>query len=80
MIQLASEPAWIFQSDWFRITNIWLVAATNGYNVAAVMLYGPQQVKDTDKERAGIIMNLHLLFGVCLGTMISAFGMERIHP
>ena len=63
-IQTGASPHYIFMADWFRILHIWLFAATNGYNTAAVMLYGPQQVEDKDKERAGLIMNFHLIGGV----------------
>lgn len=78
LIQLKCNPGWLFQSDWFKILHIWLVAATNGYNAAAAMLMGPQQVRDVDKERAGMIMNFHLIGGVCIGTLFAAFVMDKI--
>lgn len=64
LVQKSAHPKWLFGTDWFRIVNIWLFAATNGYNTAAVMLLGPQQVRSKDKERAGLIMNFHLIGGV----------------
>ena len=78
MIQLACPPAWLFQSDWFRILNVSIFGWTQGYNTALVMMYGPQQIKSNEKEKAGIIMNFHLMAGICLGTWIQAFGMKEI--
>jgi hypothetical protein len=43
-----------------------------------VMLFGPQQVISTDKERAGLIMNFHLMGGICVATAIAAFAMNHI--
>lgn len=78
LVQKNIEPSWLFGSDWFRIVNIWLFAATNGYNTAAVMLLAPEQVKDKDKERVGLIMSFHLIAGVCLATPFAAFLMVKI--
>ena len=68
MIQLACSPAWLFQSDWFRILNISIFGWTQGYNTALVMMFGPEQVKNHEKEKAGIILNFHLMAGICMGT------------
>jgi hypothetical protein len=78
LVQKSVSPAWLFQSDWFKIVNIWLFAATNGYNMAVIMLFGPQKVKAIDKERAGLIMNFHLIGGVWIGTVFAAFVMEKV--
>lgn len=78
LIQKKSGPAWLFQADWFKILHIWIFAATNGYNMAAVMLLGPQRVQKVDKERAGLIMNFHLIVGVCVGAFFAAFVMNKI--
>lgn len=64
LIQQAYSPHWLFKSDWFKIVHIWLFAATNGYNVALIMPIGPALVNGVDKERAGLIMNFHLIGGV----------------
>lgn len=78
MVQKSLTPAWLFQSDWFRILNIWLFAATNGYNVGIVMLLGPKQVEARDKERAGMLMNFHLVGGVVVGAIFAALIMSRV--
>jgi hypothetical protein len=63
-IELALPPKWLFQSDWFRILNISIFGFTQGYATALVMMLGPEQVKNTEKEKAGIIMNFHLMGGI----------------
>ncbi|CAI2368546.1 unnamed protein product [Moneuplotes crassus] len=78
LVQVRASPAWVFQTDLFRIVNIWLFAATNGYNVGCLMLLGPQQVEEKHKERAGMIMAFHLTIGVCIGAIFAAFCMEKI--
>lgn len=77
-VQLCMSPAWIFQSDWFRIINMLLFAVMNGYNISLIMLFGPQRVKTLDKERAGLIMNFNLIGGVCLGCFLAAVGMDKL--
>jgi hypothetical protein len=78
LIQLAVPPNWLFSSDWFRILNISIFAYTMGYNTAVVMIFGTQKIKNTEKQRAGILMNFHLNIGQCVGTLIAAFGFNYI--
>ena len=77
-IQLNLSPSWLFQSDWFRILNVSIFGFTQGYNTALIMMFGPENVKRTEKERAGILMNFHLMGGICLATLGAAFGMKHI--
>jgi len=77
-IQLALSPSWLFQSDWFRILNMSVFGFTQGYATALVMMLGTQNVKPSEKQRAGIIMNFHLMGGICLGTLFAAFVMKHI--
>lgn len=77
-IQLALSPSWLFQADWFRLVNISLFALTQGYNTSLLMIYGPQSVQDHQKEKAGMIMNFHLMGGLCTSSMLSAFVMSHI--
>lgn len=78
LIQVKANPAWIFQSDWFRIFNMALFALTNGYNSTLCMIYGPTLVSDKNKERAGLIMSFHLVGGIFAGALIASFGMDKI--
>lgn len=78
LIQLAISPAWLFQSDWFRITNMFLLSLTNGYNTAALLQIGPHVVDIVDKERVGLLLNNHFAIGSCIGTVAAAFGMSHI--
>ncbi|CAI2366524.1 unnamed protein product [Moneuplotes crassus] len=78
LIQKEIAPDFLFCADWFRIIHIFLFAATNGYNVSLAMPLGPEQVKDSDKERAAMIMNFHLIAGVCIGTVLQSFAMSHI--
>jgi solute carrier family 29 (equilibrative nucleoside transporter), member 1/2/3 len=78
LIQLAVPPNWLFGSDWFRLLNISIFGFTMGYNTAVVMIFGPQLIKNTEKEQAGILMNFHLWMGQCVGTLVAAFGFNYI--
>lgn len=78
LIQLEANPAWIFQSDWFRILNMALFAITNGYNSTLCMIYGPTLADEANKERAGLIMNFHLVGGIFAGSLIASFAMDKI--
>ncbi|CAI2361264.1 unnamed protein product [Moneuplotes crassus] len=78
LIQLNSNPAWIFQSDWFRIFNMAAFAISNGYNSTLLMIYGPSFTDNNNKERAGMIMSFHLVGGIFVGSLISSFGMKYV--
>lgn len=78
LIQLNANPAWIFQSDWFRILNMALFALTNGYNSTLLMIYGPTLARDVDKERAGLFMSFHLVGGIFIGALIASFAMDKV--
>lgn len=78
LIQLGSEPHWIFQADWFKILNMATFALTNGYNSTLAMIYGPSFASDADKEKAGILMSFHLVGGIFAGSLIASFGMNKI--
>ncbi|CAI2366910.1 unnamed protein product [Moneuplotes crassus] len=78
LVQIGSTPSWIFESDWFRILNMAIFALTNGYNSTLCMVYGPSCTDKNSKERAGIIMSLHLVGGIFGGSLISSFLMTLI--
>ena len=78
LIQLKSDPSWLFQADWFKFVNMAIFALTNGYNSTLCMIYGPSLVEDNNKERAGLIMNFHLVGGIFIGALIASFGMDKI--
>ena len=79
LVQLSSNPTWIFNSDWFRILNMALFAFSNGYNSTLLMIYGPQFADENSKERAGILMSFHLVGGIFFGSLIASFGMKEIN-
>ena len=78
LIQLKTDPSWLFQSDWFKFVNMALFALTNGYNSTLCMIYGPSMAEDKNKERAGLIMNFHLVGGIFMGSLIASFGMDKV--
>jgi len=81
LIQLKASPSWLFSSDWFRFVNMFLFAFTNGYNSTLCMIFGPMIVKNSLKERAGLIMSFHLVGGIFVGALIASFAMDKVpHP
>lgn len=78
LIQVKANPAWLFQSDWFRLFNMAIFALTNGYNSTLCMIYGPSLVEDKNKERAGLLMSFHLVGGIFAGALVASFGMDKV--
>jgi len=60
-----------FYWDWFIILNMGLFAFSNGYNSTLNMIFGPMNVKDEHKEKAGMIMAFHLVGGIFAGSLVA---------
>lgn len=55
-----------------------LFALTNGYNSNTAMILGPMQVKPALREKAGLLMNIHLVGGIFGGSIIATFVMVHV--
>jgi solute carrier family 29 (equilibrative nucleoside transporter), member 1/2/3 len=77
-IQLKEPPAFIFQSDWFKIFNMLLFAFSNGINSTYWFILIPQKVEEANREKAGLAASFHLLGGIFLGCVFAAFIMNHI--
>ena len=67
-----AEPAWLFQSDWFRVTNQILFAFTNGYVSTMCMVLAPQTVQDSEAQNsAGLFGSIFLCLGITFGSIIN---------
>lgn len=71
LIAAQIPPHAIFKATWFIFGNIALLAITNGYYCTQHMIYGPDQVKGMNKDKAGNIMSFSLSLGVGLGSFMS---------
>ena len=71
-------PDWLFHSDWFIFLNLLLFAITNGHFASICMINAPQQVSRSQKENAGMAMNLVLNMGILIGTVAAIAGMGNI--
>lgn len=64
----------VFESSWWALLIMTLMALSNGYVSTLSMIYGPQRVEyGPDSEIAGSIMILALTFGLFSGSMLSYF-------
>ena len=52
-IGYASDPKWLYDSDWFKIMNTMFLGIGNGVLGTMLMIIGPYKVSATDSERAG---------------------------
>ena len=73
LIAIEFEPRWLFGALWFKILNVVLFGATNGYFCAVASYLGTAIVEDELKGRAGIIMSLSCLFGLFFGSLFQFF-------
>ena len=69
LIALSASPAWLFQSDAFRIINMALFALTNGYVSTQCAIKAPQSVKEDQREQVGICVGVFLTFGILSGSI-----------
>ena len=78
LIAKTDQPKWLIGSDWFKIFNMSLFAFTNGYWGTWLMIFGPSWVNQKGKEKAGMIMNIHLVGGIFIGSLFATFVMSKI--
>ena len=71
LIAKTDKPSWLIGADWFKIVNMSLFAFTNGYWGNWLMIYGPNWVNHKGKEKAGMMMNIHLVGGIFIGSLIA---------
>ena len=71
LVAVTDKPAWLIGADWFKIVNMILFSFTNGYWGTSLMVYGPNCVHHAGKEKAGMIMSIHLIGGVFLGSLLA---------
>ena len=71
LIAKTDTPAWLIGSDWFKIVNMSLFAFTNGYWGTCLMIFGPNWVNHKGKEKTGMIMNIHLVGGIFIGSLFA---------
>jgi len=53
MIGFNEQPKWLFDSDWFKILNTFLIGLGNGLLGTLLMILGPYKVSSGESERAG---------------------------
>ncbi len=69
------SPSWLFgvDADWFKITNMSLLALTNGYFGTLLAIKSPSRAPDDSKEQVGIFVGIFLTLGIVMGSIISIF-------
>jgi hypothetical protein len=71
-VALQWPPSFIFNADWFKLSNIVLMALTNGYIGTLCGIKAPGTVQ-TEKQRAqvGSYIGLCIQIGVLSGTLVA---------
>ena len=63
------------QNDIIAIVVMMFFSVSNGYTTTSVMMLGPREVAQRDREVAGFVLSFFLLFGMFSGTLSAlAFG------
>jgi equilibrative nucleoside transporter 1/2/3 len=64
-----APPQWIWNTDWFKIVNLFFFGFTNGYISTLCAVKAPGTVKETRRAIVGAYIGLF----ICLGVLIGAF-------
>ena len=80
-VALQWQPGYIFDTDWFKMTNIVLLALTNGYISTLCGTKAPETVQ-TEEQRAsvGSYIGLCIQIGVLAGTLIATSFAPLLKP
>eukprot|EP00490_Sorites_sp_Unknown_P012485 CAMPEP_0114688832 /NCGR_PEP_ID=MMETSP0191-20121206/63893_1 /TAXON_ID=126664 /ORGANISM="Sorites sp." /LENGTH=416 /DNA_ID=CAMNT_0001976751 /DNA_START=32 /DNA_END=1284 /DNA_ORIENTATION=- len=66
--------------DYLSFLTMALFAASNGWCSTLSMIYGPQQVQHPDEQhRAGVIMELGLIIGIFVGSVLALLTQFGVH-
>ena len=72
----------VLRCDVVRIGLIAVLAITNGLLITWCMIWGPGQVRRSEREVAGYVMSFFLVFGITCGTLAAMFlnSLRDIQP
>jgi len=71
LIAFDVQPSWLFPSDWFKITNIFLFAFTNGYASTLCACKAPGTVPPDERGQVGGFIGTTITFGILIGSIIA---------
>ena len=64
-------PKWLFESDWFKLLNVALLAFSNGMFNTNCSIMSPMQVSDDRKSAVGSLIGLTIVTGILSGSIIA---------
>ena len=64
-------PSWLFNSDWFKMTNMVLFALTNGYFSTLCAVKAPQAVHVEERSKVGSFIGIGISSGIVLGSIFA---------
>jgi len=71
-VAFAWPPSSVFASDWFQMTNIVLLALTNGYILTLCGVKAPKAVEENMRASVGGYIGFCIQIGVFSGTIVAA--------
>ena len=74
LVAFQVQPAWLFQTDWFKITNYAIFSFTNGYTGTLCAVKAPQTVEGEQKGQVGAFVGVTISIGILVGSLL-ALGM-----
>lgn len=70
-------PKWLWNTDWFKILNLFLFAFTNGYIGTLCAVKAPGTVKESRRAIVGMYIGTFISIGIVLGAFLQ-IGMGPI--
>ena len=71
LIAFKVKPDWLFDSDWFIITNTALFGITNGYCSTLCAVLSPGTVPEKLRQETGAMIGTVIIIGITVGSAIA---------
>lgn len=70
LTDFVAPPAWIWDADWFKITNLVLFAFSNGFIRTLCAVKAPGTVDETRRAQVGATIATCIQLGVLIGSLL----------
>lgn len=71
LIAFEVGPDWLFNSDWFKLLNLSLIAFTNGWLSSVICIKTPECVSQDKRGDVGVLINPAIVGGIFLGSIVA---------
>ena len=71
LIAFEVGPDWLFNSDWFKLVNLFFFAFTNGWLSSLCVIMTPDYVKQSERGEIGTLINPSIVGGILVGCILA---------